>query len=64
MKNKTRTSKSSAHDDLVKAARDAINAVFGDRSVPPETTVESLEDLAADIEANVTAIEDDLRQRK
>lgn len=39
-----------SHDDLVEAAKQAINKVFGDQSVGRETTKESLEELASDIE--------------
>ena len=38
------------HDRKVQAAREAINDLFSDTSVPQETTRESLETLQAEIE--------------
>lgn len=38
------------HEALVQAARDAINAVFSDRSVSASQTRDSLEDIAGEIE--------------
>ena len=38
------------HDELVEAAQEAINKVFGDRSVPISVTRDSLEELRGDID--------------
>ena len=40
----------SKHDNLVEAAKEAVNKVFGDQSVSRATTRESLEEIAGDIE--------------
>ena len=44
------------HDELVEAAKQAINAVFGDRSVDPKQTKESLKDLKDEIDILVDAL--------
>jgi hypothetical protein len=44
------------HDDLVEAAKEAINKVFGDKSVPVSTTREDLKDLIDEIEIMLDTI--------
>lgn len=39
-----------SHDDLVEQAKDAINKVFGDTSVPRDQTRESLREIAGEID--------------
>lgn len=39
------------HEEIVEAANEAINRVFGDTSVDQATTADSLEELAANIHA-------------
>jgi hypothetical protein len=48
------------HDELIEAAKAAINKVFSDKSVPPATTLESMEELQAEIESNIEALRCDL----
>lgn len=50
------------HDELLEDAKKAISAVFGDRSVSPRTTIESLENMASDIDSMVDALENDLQR--
>ena len=52
------------HKKLVEQARAAINAVFSNRSVGPETTIEALEELSDFIEASIEALRDDLKRRE
>lgn len=52
---------SSPHDRLVDAAKEAISKVFGDTSVSQQTTIESLEDLADDLNGMIEGIKEDLR---
>lgn len=47
------------HDELVKRAKQAIEAVFADRSVSPEETRESLEELQGEIEIWVDSLPSD-----
>lgn len=49
----------SHHLTLVAEAKQAIQAVFADRSVSQATTRESLEELCTEIEGHLDAIEDD-----
>lgn len=44
------------HNELVKEAKEAIEAVFSDTTVPTSKTRESLEELACEIEGNLEAI--------
>ncbi len=50
-----------SHAELVKAAKDAIEALFADRSVSPEQSADDLEELAADIDSMIDAIKADLK---
>lgn len=50
------------HDELKEAAKSAVNSVFGDRSVGPRTTIDSLEEIASDIDALIDALKSDLRR--
>ena len=54
--------KQEQHEALVQAARDAINAVFSDASVPREVTMESMEELAGDIDVAMEALREDIEQ--
>jgi hypothetical protein len=47
-----------SHDELVTEAKKAIRKVFGDASVSPSTTKESLEDIKGEIEICIDSIED------
>ena len=48
------------HDQLVQEAQEAIERVFSDMSVSQQTTKDSLETLAGDIEIRIEAIECDM----
>ena len=50
------------HEELVLTAKDAINDVFGDKSVSQEQTIKSLDALALYIRISIEAIEEDLRR--
>lgn len=52
-----------SHQARIKDAQEALEAVFGDRSVEPETTAESLELLQGDVEMMLEALDDDRRRR-
>ena len=51
-----------SHRDKVKAALDAIDEVFSDTSVSQQETLDSLSELAEDIEMRIGAIEYDLAE--
>ncbi len=46
------------HDELVEAAKQAINAVFGDRSVGRREARESLKDLKDEIDILLDTLRD------
>lgn len=48
-----------AHELLVERAKKAIDAVFGDTSVAPSTTKESLEELADEISLRLDCLKED-----
>ena len=50
------------HSDLIQAAEKAIDAVFGDRSVPAATTLESLGGLRDHIDSSMDALREDLER--
>lgn len=50
------------HDELVKAAKKAINRVFSDTSVSREETINSLKDLSEEIDVLIDAAESDRGQ--
>jgi hypothetical protein len=52
------------HDALLEAAEEAIDAIFGDRSVPQLTTQESLQTLAGMCEDRIAAIDADLARQQ
>ena len=56
----TRQEKEMAHNEKVKAALNAIDAVFGDMSVSQEQTLESLGTLLDEIEMKIEAIQCDI----
>lgn len=45
-------------------ALDAINEVFGNTSVSPETTLERLEELREEIDGKIELIESDLARKE
>lgn len=49
------------HDRVKDAARDAIDALFSDRSVGAEETLEDLRDIRAKIQELIECLEDDLK---
>lgn len=49
------------HDELLEQAKAALNAVFGDRSVGPETTRDSLLELREEIGSMLDALDEDSR---
>jgi hypothetical protein len=49
-----------SHDELMGDARDAIEKLFGDTSVAPEQTRESLEELRHEIDGKLEAINADI----
>jgi hypothetical protein len=51
------------HNILRKAALDAIQAVFSDRSVSQRDTLHSLRDIRDDLEILIDAVESDLRNK-
>lgn len=53
-----------AHDTLVQEAREAIDAVFGDSNVDLQTTLNSLEELAGEINDKVLALSEDIRKQE
>lgn len=53
--------KEMTHDEKVQAAKDAVNQVFCDTSVPPQQTLDSLEEIKEDVEDVINAVEDYLR---
>ncbi len=46
------------HDELLEAAKQAVNKVFGDTSVSRETVKESLNDIISDIEVILDTMND------
>lgn len=48
------------HEQLVQKATEAIEELFSDTSVSPETTKDDLEALVEDIEIKISAIECDI----
>ena len=51
------------HRKLCEIAEEAIDDVFSDRSVTPEKTMDSLEDLSAMIDLKIECIKSDLRKK-
>lgn len=49
---------SNAHHKLVNNAKNAINAVYSDKSVDATTTLDSLEILTEEVEAYIGAIKE------
>lgn len=47
------------HEELVRQAKDAIQAVFSDRSVPRSVVSDSLDELADDAETYLNALDED-----
>ena len=48
----------SIHSDLYEEARDALDELFGDTSVPQSQTLESLENIVALIQTMIDALDD------
>lgn len=48
------------HAELVTEAKEAVNKVFGDTSVPKEQTILSLQDIKSNIDISITAIQSDI----
>ena len=48
---------STTHEELVMAAKKAIARLFIDTTVPLETTIESLRDIAEDLAIQIDALE-------
>lgn len=46
-----------SHSDLVQRAKDAINKVFSDTSVPQSKTETSLEELMEEIESMIVTLD-------
>lgn len=42
----------------------AIDELFGDTSVPPETTLDQLQEIQSDAESKIYAIEGDLKRKQ
>ena len=53
--------KAKREDELVEAAKAAIDEVFGDTSVSPEETLSRMEELRSCIESSVDALRADLK---
>lgn len=51
----------SQHDELLEAAKQGIANLFGDTSVEPSRTVESLRDLMGEIEVYLDGLAEDAR---
>jgi osmotically-inducible protein OsmY len=49
------------HERLLDAAKEAVSKVFGDTSVSQQTTIESLEDIADDINGMIAGIKEDIQ---
>lgn len=50
------------HERLLDEAKEAISKVFSDTSVSQQTTIESLEDLADDLNGMIEGIKEDIRK--
>ena len=48
----------------LRAAMRAIDSVFGDTRVPPEATLEALEEIQTDLEFKIEALKSDLKKRQ
>jgi len=48
----------------VQRALDAISAIFSDTSVPPEQTLEQMEEIRSDVEAKCQVLEEDIKRRE
>jgi hypothetical protein len=44
------------------AASAAIDELFGDTSVPKETTLEELEELQSDVESKIDCLKEDIKR--
>jgi len=53
---------SDIHQLLFDEALEAIQELFGDKSVSQKKTIDSLENLAAEIEISIEVIKEDLRR--
>lgn len=51
------------HEQLKREVIEALNKLFGDRSVSQEQTLESLEEIQSETEIFIDAINDDLKHR-
>ena len=47
------------HSEKLEAAKNAIDALFGDTSVPRSTTRTSLQELASEIQLKLVCLDDD-----
>lgn len=47
------------HKELVEKAKEAIDSVFGDTSVSPEQTADSLQELVEEIEMKLSSLPQD-----
>ena len=47
----------------VQVALQAIDNIFGDTSVSPETTLDQLEEIQADLEMKVDCLKNDIRKK-
>lgn len=45
------------------AAREAIDALFGDTKVEPQVTLDDLEELQSDIDSKIEALKIDLKKQ-
>lgn len=50
------------HEDLKKKAIEAISAVHSDMSVSAHETLESLQEIAGELDDRIQAMKDDLRE--
>jgi hypothetical protein len=51
-------------DELVDAAKEAIDEVFGDTSVSKETTMERMKDLRSHIDDSMTSLREDIKREE
>ena len=49
-------------DKRVQRVMDGIDEIFGDTSVPLETTLEMIEEIASDVEGRIMALREDIER--
>lgn len=52
------------HDELLKRAKSAVEALFSDKSIAKEETIISLSEIQSDIEMYIMALEEDIEREE